>query len=331
MHKTKITGTGSYIPKKKLTNHDLEKMVDTSHEWIVERTGIESRHIAEPQNGESNSEMAAEASKKALEMAGLEPNDIDLIIFATCSPDKTLPSSGALLQTLIGIDNECPTFDLAAACSGFVYGAVVADNFIKTGMYKNILVLGSEVLSAITNWEDRDTCILFSDGSGAAIFSRAEDGEDSEFMSSTLGCAGSGAPLLTADNGGSTTPLTKENLDDNKQYISMEGRKVFKYATRTMINNIKYLLEETGFDANEVDHYITHQANLRIIEYIAKKIGLQNGKAVVTVGKYGNNSAATVPIALDESIRSGRIKRGDTIILDAFGAGVTTGGVLLRF
>lgn len=331
MYRSKIAGTGSYIPRKRLTNDDLSKMVDTSNEWILERTGIETRHIADPLNGESNSEMSAQAAKRALEMAGLQPNDIEMIIYATCTPDRPLPHSSALLQNLLGITNECGCFDLGAACSGFVYGLDIANNFIRTGTYKNVLVIGAEVLSSIVDWQDRTTCVLFSDGAGAIILSRAEDSEDSEIMGTTLGCDGSGSEYLRIPKGGSTEPLTEANLGERQQYVQMEGRTVFKYATRTMINNINKLLEGAKMDAQEVDWYIAHQANMRIIEYIGKKMGLQNEKLVITVEKYGNNSSATIPIALDEAVRDGRIKRGQTVMLDTFGAGVTTGAVLFRF
>lgn len=331
MFQSKISGTGSYIPKKKLTNEDLCKIVDTSNEWIMERTGIESRHIADPKNGESNSEMSANAARKAIEMAGLVPNDIQMIIYATCTPDRPLPHSSAMLQNLLGITNECGCFDLGAACAGFVYGLDIANNFIRTGTYKHVLVIGAEVLSSIVDWQDRTTCVLFSDGAGAVVLSRAEEGEMAQIMGTTLGCDGSGSEYLRIQKGGSTDPLTAENVNERQQYVQMEGRTVFKYATRTMINNINRLLEGAKMDAQEVDWYIAHQANLRIIEYIGKKMGLQNDKLVITVGKYGNNSSATIPIALDEAVRDGRIKRGQTVMLDTFGAGVTTGAVLFRY
>lgn len=331
MFRSKIVGTGSYIPKKKLTNDDLCKIVDTSNEWIMERTGIESRHIADPKNGESNSEMSAHAAKAALEMAGLKPNDIEMIIYATCTADRPLPHSSAMLQSHLGITNECGCFDLGAACAGFVYGLDIANNFIRTGTYKNVLVVGAEVLSSIVDWQDRTTCVLFSDGAGAVILSRADESEASEIMGTTLGCDGSGSEFLKIDNGGSTQPLTKDNVDQRKQYVQMEGRTVFKYATRTMINNINTLLDRAKMTAQQVDWYIAHQANLRIIEYIGKKLELPNEKLVITVGKYGNNSSATIPIALDEAVRDGRIKRGQTVMLDTFGAGVTTGAILFRY
>ncbi len=331
MYKSKIAGTGSYLPKKVVTNEDLSKTVDTSNEWIIERTGIETRHIADTKNGESNSEMSAIAAKKAIEMAGIVPNDIELIIYGTCTPDRRLPHASAELQRRLGIENECGCFDLAAACSGFIYGMSIADNFIKSGTYKNVLVIGAEVLSSIVDWTDRGTCILFGDGAGAVVMSRSNDDEESEVMGMTLGCDGSGSEYLKIETGGSTSPLTHEDIEQKTNFVQMEGRTVFKYATRTMIGNAMKLLDNSKMEPNDVDWYIPHQANMRIIEYIAKKLRLQDGKCVVTVNKYGNNSSATIPIAIDEAVRDGRIKRGQTVMLDAFGAGVTTGAVLFRF
>ncbi|MCK5883506.1 MAG: ketoacyl-ACP synthase III [Bacteriovoracaceae bacterium] len=331
MYKSKITGTGSYLPKKIMTNEDLSKIVETSSEWILERTGIETRYIADTKNGESNSDMAAIACKKAMDMAGVEAKDIEMIVFGTCTPDRRLPHASAELQRKLGIENECACFDLGAACSGFVYGMTIADNFIKTGTYKNILVVGAEVLSSIVDWSDRGTCILFGDGAGAVVLGRADENETSEVLGATLGCDGSGTEYLKIETGGSSSPLTHEDIDAKNNFIQMEGRTVFKYATRTMIGNAMKLLDQSKMEPNDVDWYIPHQANIRIIEYIAKKLRLQDGKCVVTVNKYGNNSSATIPIAIDEAIRDGRIKRGQTVMLDAFGAGVTTGAVLFRF
>lgn len=328
---SKILGTGSYVPKNIMTNADLEKIVDTSNEWIVERSGIKERRIASiEEHGETTSFMAAEAGKKAIEAAGLKPDDIDCIILATVSPDKKLPSASSLIQQKIGMKNECPCLDLVAACTGFIYGLVVADSMVKTGVYKNILVLGAESLSPLVDWKDRTTCVLFSDGAGAAVLGRNE-GDESSILSSKIACDGTGSEFLKIDAGGTELPENEETLKDRKGFITMEGRQVFKYATRTLSRNAEYVLEQSGVNAETLDWLVPHQANIRIIEYIAKKLKLDFEKIVVTIEKYGNNSSATIPIAFDEAIRDGRIKRGQTVLLDSFGAGVTSGAILLKY
>lgn len=329
-HYSKILGTGSYVPEKVLSNADLEKMVETSNEWILERTGIETRRISKGE-GELPADMGAEAAKKAIEAAGLEPNDIDLILFATVTGEYQFPSCSALLQQKIGITTECPCMDLAAACSGFIYGLVTADAMIKSGLYKNVLVVGAEMLSPFVDWEDRGTCILFGDGAGAAILGPTNNPDEGAILASSLGCDGTGAPLLEIPSSGSANPISKDNIEKKNHLIKMEGRSIFKYATRTMIRESKKVLEKTGLNAETLDWFIPHQANLRIIEYIAKKLELDMEKAIVTVTKYGNNSSATIPIAFDEAIREGKIKRGHTVAFGAFGAGVTSGAILLRY
>ena len=328
---SKILGTGAYVPKKIVTNDELAKMVDTSDEWITERTGIKERRLSSLDGGEFCSDMAVKAAEKALESSGLRPNDIDFILFGTVSPDHKLPSTAAIMQQKLGVTNECPCLDIVAACSGFVYGLVLADSLIKSGMHKNILVIGAELLQTMVDWEDRTTCILFSDGAGAAILGPAKSNDKSKLISSTLSCDGTGDKLLFIPSGGSKEPVTKEAIDEKRDKMLMEGKQIFKYATRTMMRNSKMALEKANLNINDLDWFIPHQANLRIIEYMAKKLEVDMKKVVVTVEKYGNNSAATIPIALDEAVRDGRIKRGDKCALVAFGAGVTSGAVILEY
>lgn len=327
MFTSKIAGTGSYLPEKILSNADLEKMVDTNNEWIVARTGILERRIASPQ--ENTTDLAAIASKKAIEAAGIEPTDIDLILFATTTPDKTMPNAASTLQTKIGA-GKCGALDIYAACTGFIYGYSIADQMIKSGAYKNILVVGAEVLSRYTNYEDRGTCILFGDAAGAAIISRSET-EDSKVYSHTLTSDGELGNLLTLDGGGSQHPATKETVESKAHYIKMEGREIFKHATRTMARCSAEVLEEAKLKASDVDWLIPHQANLRIIELVAKKFDFPMDKVVVEIEKMGNSSSATIPICFDRAIRDGRIKRGQNILITAFGGGLTSGSLLLRY
>ncbi len=330
MYYSKITGTGSYLPSRIITNADLEKMVDTSDAWITERTGIKTRRLSDTTKNEFTSDMAAYAGKKAIEAAGLTPNDIDLIILGTVCPDMKLPSTSSLVQQKIGITNQCPAVDLVAACTGFIYGMVFADAMIKSGMHKNILVIGTEMLSNFTNWEDRTTCVLFADGAGAFVISQSSD-PASQFLSSTIACDGTGAEYLYIKHGGVVHPTTKESIDAKGESIMMEGRQVFKYATRTMISNMQTVIEKAGLKSDDLSWVLPHQANLRIIEYIADKLAMPMEKVLVTVDKYGNNSSATIPIAFDEAVRDGRIKRGQKIGLVAFGAGVTSGAVMVQY
>jgi 3-oxoacyl-[acyl-carrier-protein] synthase-3 len=312
----------------------LAKMVDTNDEWILERTGIKQRHISSPEGGEFSTDLGVKAAQNALDMAKMSPDDIDFVLCATGTADFRLPNNASIIQQKLGMTNECPCLDISAACSGYVYGMVLADSMIKTGLYKNILVLGAEMLSPWVDWDDRGTCILFSDGAGAAILAAsdgADQSKDSTILHSILACDGSGGKYLNSDAGGCVLPSTKETIAVGGEKIRMEGRQVFKYATRTMIANATKVLQETNLTVDDVDWVVPHQANLRIIEYIAKKIEVPMEKVIVTVDKYGNNSAATVPIAFDEAVRDGRIKRGDLVLMDVFGGGVTSGALLMRY
>jgi 3-oxoacyl-[acyl-carrier-protein] synthase-3 len=329
MHKrinAAITGTGSFAPSRILTNLDLEKMVETSDEWITTRTGIKQRRISE--NGTGPSDLAFEASRIALKEANLEPEQIDLILLGTVTPDYILPSTACILQDKLGAKNAA-VLDIVAACSGFIYGLSIASAFIAIGQYKNVLVIGVETLSKITNWEDRNTCVLFGDGAGAAVVSATsrEEGILGTFLSGD----GSLANLLHIPLGGSKTPLTKENFDLKQHYITMQGNEVFKSAVRAMDSAARHIIQEVGLTSEDIDLLIPHQANIRIIEALAKRLKVSMDKVYVNIDRYGNTSAASVPIALDEARKNGVIKPGSNTVLVAFGAGFTWGSALIRW
>jgi 3-oxoacyl-[acyl-carrier-protein] synthase-3 len=329
MHKginAKITGTGSFAPSKVLTNYDLEKMVDTSDEWIITRTGIRERRIAE--DGTGTSDLSLEASRIALEEAELEPDQIDLILVGTVTPDYLLPSTACILQDKLKAKNAA-VLDVVAACSGFLYGLSIASAFIAVGQYKNVLVIGVETLSKITNWEDRNTCVLFGDGAGAAVVSATT--EDRGILGTYLSGDGSLANLLHIPLGGCKVPLTKENFDLKQHYISMQGNEVFKSAVRAMESAAKHIIQMVGLSSEEVDLLIPHQANIRIIEALAKRLKVPMDKVYVNIDRYGNTSAASVPIALDEARKKGVIKEGSNTVLVAFGAGFTWGSAVIRW
>ncbi|MCD6319326.1 MAG: ketoacyl-ACP synthase III [Candidatus Desulfofervidaceae bacterium] len=322
-----ILGTGSYLPKKVLTNQDLEKMVDTSDEWITTRSGIKERRIVSER--ESWSSLATEAAKKALEMAQIEPEELDLIIAGTFTPDLRLPSGACLVQNNLKAYNAA-AFDLAAACTGFIYGLTVAEKFIKDNPNIKALVIGAEVLSPITNWEDRTTCVLFGDGAGAAVVGKGEKKEKG-ILASYIGSDPTVWDLLCVPGGGSLHPLFKKGVPKEEYFIKMKGNEVFKYAVRYMEEVARIVLEKAGYSPKDIDWFIPHQANIRIINMVAKKLGIPQEKVFVNIEKYGNTSAATVPIALDEAVRVGFIKPGNLILLDAFGGGFTYGAILLRW
>lgn len=326
-YRTRIAGTGSYLPEKLLTNADIEKLVDTNDAWIRERTGIQHRHIAA--EGENTSDLALKASRRALEAAGLTAQDLDLIIVCTVSPDQVMPSCACVLQNKLGARNVM-AFDLSAACSGFVYGLSVADQFIRTGLYKHVLVVGAEVLHRYVNYKDRETCILFGDGAGAVIASRTEK-EDEGIMSVHLRSDGSLGDLFVLPAGGSAMPFTQDVLDRGDQYVRMKGREIFKHAVRTMSQVCQDALDANQMPIEKIDWVIPHQANLRIIDAVGSHFGIPPEKVVINVQTMGNTSAATVPVAFDQAVRDGRIKRGQNVLLTAFGAGLTSGSVLMKF
>jgi len=314
MYKSIILSTGSYLPKKIVTNHDLEKTVETSDEWIFTRTGIKQRHIAE--DNEFTSSMAACAAKKSIENAKISSEDIDLIIVATTTPDKTFPSTAAKVQALIGA-SKAAAFDIQAVCSGFLYGLTVADSMIKAGMFKTILLIGADKMSSIVDWTDRATCVLFGDGAGAAIISRAKD--DSGIIASEIKADGRLEDILVTTGGTCTTKTSG--------FVTMNGQEVFKHAVQKMISSMLSVLEQANLTITDIDWIVPHQANIRIIELIAKKIDFPLQQIISTIDKQANTSAATIPLALDTF--SHKFKKGDKILLTAAGGGFTWGAILL--
>ncbi|MBX2986466.1 MAG: ketoacyl-ACP synthase III [Bdellovibrionaceae bacterium] len=327
-YRSRVAGTGSYLPEKLLTNADLEKMVDTNDQWIVERTGIRRRHIAAPH--EATSDLSLVASQRALADAGLTAQDLDMIIVSTVSGDQVMPSTACVLQSKLGC-RQIMAFDMLAACSGFVYGLSVADQFIRTGMYKNILVVGAEVLHRFVNYKDRETCILFGDGAGAWIVSRAEEGDRNVIMSSHLHAEGALGDLFVLAAGGSRMPLTQQVLADEAQFVRMKGREIFKNAVRTMTACCHEALEANGTKPSEVDWLVPHQANVRILQSVADHFEFPHEKVIMSVDETGNTSAASIPLAFQIGREDGRIQRGQLILLAAFGAGLTSGSLLMRY
>jgi 3-oxoacyl-[acyl-carrier-protein] synthase-3 len=322
----RITGTGSYAPKKVITNHDLEKLVDTSDEWITERTGIKERRIAEKH--ESTSDLAYEASKKALKAAGIGAHELDLIIVATMTPDKILPSTGCLLQEKLGA-KKAAAFDIYAACSGFLYGMSVANAFIKSEMHKNILLVGAEILSRYTDWEDRGTCILFGDGAGAAVIQRHAGKRG--ILSTHLHSDGSVADLIQVPGGGADHPASHDTVRKRMHFIKMKGNETFKFAVRSLEGVVQETLEHNKIKPEEIDYLVPHQANLRIIQAMAQRLNMPMEKVVLTLPKYGNTSAASIPMALDEAVNDGRIKENQLLLFEAFGGGLTWASALVRW
>lgn len=322
----RIAGIGHYLPEKILNNADFEKIVDTSDEWIVTRSGIRERHITA--EGEVSSDMAFEASKIALADAGVDPKDLDVIIVSTVTPDMPLPSTGCLLQHKLGAVNAA-AFDVSAACSGFIYGLSVGSSMIEAGKAKKALVIGVETLSSITDYTDRTTCVLFGDGCGAVVLEEGEPGEGvlSTFMQSD----GAEKELLYITAGGSLTPLTAEGIERNDHCIRMKGDGLFKYAVRAMVDAAKHTLEEAGIGTEDITYLIPHQANIRIIEGVRKRLKLEKEQVVVNIDRVGNTSSASIPIAFSELKASGNLKKGDLVIMVAFGGGLTWGAALIRY
>lgn len=326
MLRAKITGTGSYTPEKILTNHDLEKMVDTSDEWITERTGIKERRIAAL--NQTTSDLAFEASKNALKNAGTKAKDLDLIIVATVTGDMPMPSTACLLQSRLEA-KKAAAFDVSAACSGFVYGLSAADSFIKSGAYKKVLLVGAELLSKFIDWKDRTTCVLFGDGAGAVVL-EATKGE-SGILSTHLYSDGAMWEMLNLPGGGSKNPPSDESIHKGLHYMKMKGNETFKVAVRALENLVVDTLKKNDIKPSQLALLIPHQANLRIIQATAKRLGLSMDKVVVNIDKYGNTSSASIPIALDEAVRTGRIRQGDYILLEAFGGGLTWASALIKW
>ncbi len=316
---SRIAGTGSYLPEKFLTNIDLESMVETSDEWISDRTGIKKRHIAG--DDETTTDLAYFAAKNAISAAGIKPRDIDMIIVATTTPTRIFPSTAALVQQKLGI-HGCPAFDLQAVCTEFVYALTVADKFIKSGSAKNVLVIGAETLSRIVDWTDRNTCVLFGDGAGAVVIqASAEPG----ILSTHIHCDGSFNELLHVPTGPGSA------ITEHPAYIEMQGNDVFKIAVKTLSKIVDETLAANQLNKHDIDWLIPHQANIRIIAATAKKLSMSMDSVVVTVQDHGNTSAASIPLALDVAVRDGRIKRGETLLFEAFGGGFTWGSALIKF
>jgi 3-oxoacyl-[acyl-carrier-protein] synthase-3 len=316
---SRITGTGSYLPEKVLTNRDLEQIVDTSDEWIYSRTGIRQRHIAA--DNENTSDLALVASRRALEASGLAPQDIDLLIVATTTADMVFPSTACLLQAKLGIGN-CPAFDMQAVCSGFVYALSTADQLLKSGQYRNALIIGAEVYSRILDWKDRATCVLFGDGAGAVVLSRSEQ---PGILASRLHADGRYATILSVPGS------VSGGIVSGRPLLQMEGNAVFKLAVKVLGEVAHETLSAAGLAKSELDWLIPHQANIRIIQATAKKLGLSMERVIATVDRHANTSAASVPLALDEAVRDGRIRSGQHVLLEGVGGGFTWGAVLLRW
>lgn len=321
-----ILGTGFYVPEKIMTNADLEKIVETSDEWIVERTGIKERRIAE--DNQPMSDLALRAAKAALADAGVAAEDLDLIIVATLTSDRIIPSTACMIQNLLGAKHAA-AFDLSAACSGFAYAASVAAQFIETGAYKKALVIGAETLSKYINWEDRNTCVLFGDGAGAAVLGQVEEGYG--ILSFDLGSDGSGGDAIQIPSSGSLMPVSKESIDQKLNLIHMNGRDVFKFAVKAMGKTVKNSLVKIDMPQEKIDWLVPHQANIRIIESAAKRLSMPMDKVIVNIHKYGNMSAACIPIALAEAAAAKRFKKGDIIALSGFGAGLTWASCIIRW
>ena len=313
-----VRGCGSYLPQRVLTNAELARKVDTSDQWIVERTGIRSRYVAG--EGETTASLAADAARRALEYAGIEATDIDLIVLATATPDQTFPSSATKVQATLGI-NDCVAFDVHAVCTGFLYALSVADSMLRSGNANKALVIGAETFSRILDWEDRATCVLFGDGAGALVLN-AEEGE-SGILATKLHADGRHNDLLFVDGGPSTTGTVGK--------LRMKGREVFRHAVVNLAGVLNEVLADAGLTAADVDWVVPHQANARILDATAKKLGLPSEKVVVTVDQHANTSAASVPLALDTAVKDGRIKRGDLVVLEAMGGGFTWGAAALRY
>jgi 3-oxoacyl-[acyl-carrier-protein] synthase-3 len=327
MYGSRIAGTGSSVPDRVLSNADLERIVSTSDEWIVTRTGISERRIAA--DGEATSDLAERAGRRALEAAGVDPMDVDLILVSTVTPDMFFPSTGCLLQGRLGALHAA-AFDLSAACSGFIYGLSVADAYLRAGLMRNILVIGAETLSKLVDWKDRNTCVLFADGAGAALVQRTTG--DARVLSTHLYADGSKGGQLIVPGGGSRHPISQKVVDENLAKIKMSnGNEVFKTAVRAMEEAAVAALKANGVEISDIDLFVPHQANGRIINATAQRLGLPRERIVVNIGRFGNTSAASIPIALDEAVRAGRLRPGDLLLMVAFGGGLTWGSALVRW
>jgi len=328
MYDCLISGTGAYVPERLLTNFDLEKMVETSDEWIVQRTGIRERRIADP--SQATSDLAIKAAHAAMNSAGLTPRDIEAVIVCTISPDTYMPACAVYVARGLGMTHT-PAFDLSAACTGFIYGVTVGSALVRAGNYRHILVIGAESLSRLTDYEDRNTCILFGDAAGAAVLTRTELGGPSRIVDSYLCADGNGASLIELPAGGSRVPTSRATVEARQHFLKMQGREVFKFATKSLIELIETVLERNKLRPEDLDLIVPHQVNYRIIEAALKKIPIPMERFFLNLEQYGNTSAASVPLGLAEAVEQNRVKRGDNVLLVAFGAGLTWGYNFLKW
>ena len=321
-----ITATAKYLPKKTLSNHDLEKMIDTTNDWIISRTGIENRHIVD--DNEATSDMGAQIANQLLEKSGKSPEDIDLILVATSTPDFPVVSTAALVQDKIGARNAWG-YDIVAACTGFVYAMETGARLIESGRYKNIIVIGSDTMSSIIDYTDRNTCVIFGDGGGGVILEPTQ--KEVGILDAILHIDGSGHKFLTVPAGGSSNPASKETIDNKMHYVYQDGKTVYKFAVKNMADVSKKILDNNNLQGSDIKLFIPHQANRRIIDAAAKRCGLEDKQVFVNINKYGNTTAGTIPIALDEAVETNRLKEKDLLLLSAFGGGFTWGSMLIRW
>jgi 3-oxoacyl-[acyl-carrier-protein] synthase-3 len=320
-----ITGLGCHVPERVLTNDDLAQRIDTSDEWIVERTGIRERRIARPE--EALSDLGLPAAEQALEAAGVRSRDVDLVIVATVTPDMAFPSTGAILADQLGAV-DAAAYDLSAGCTGFMYAVAQAHGMVAAGLAKKALVVGGDVLSKILDWDDRATCVLFGDGAGAVVLERVEDGG---FLGFELGADGAGGIDLTLPAGGSRMPASPETVGNGAHYVQMNGREVFKFATRVLVSSAQAVLDECGVTVEDVDVYVPHQANVRIIDHATKKLGIDPDRVVINVDRYGNTSSGSIPLALGDAQVDGRLREGELVLMTGMGAGLTWGSGLIEW
>ena len=320
-----VSGLGGQVPERVLTNDELATMVETSDEWIIERTGIKERRIAAPE--EALSDLALPAARAAVEDAGAEPSSIDLVIVATVTPDMAFPTTSAILADAVGAP-DAAAYDLSAGCTGFMYALAQAYGMMASGLSRRALVVGGDVLSKIINWRDRATCILFGDGAGAVVLDRVDEGG---FVGFELGADGAGGPHLTLPAGGSRSPATAETIEMEKHFVHMNGREVFKFATRVLVSSAEALLLECGVRVDEVDLYVPHQANIRIMDHAARKLGIPRERMVVNVDRYGNTSSGSIPLALADAVAEGRLRPGQLVLMTGMGAGLTWGSALVEW
>ncbi len=323
-----IQGTGSCVPERVIPNSYFETIVDTSDEWITTRTGIKERRMIE--KGQAMSDLATLASASALQMANISAEELDLIIIGTSTADMLSPSTGCLVQHRLGA-KKAVAFDVNAACPGFIYGLAVAQKFMQDGTYQKALVVGGEIVSNRLDFSDRSTCVLFGDGAGAVVLGHGNGREDGQLFSTNIESDGDLWKLIHVPGGGSRIPASHEMINEGLQYVKMQGNEVFKHAVRTMVDSARKIMSQHGITSDDIDWFIPHQANIRIMDVVAERLGIPSEKVIVTVHKYGNTSAASIPVALDEAVREGKIRKGDLVLANSFGAGLTWGAALFRF